>query len=105
MSRSSFRRVLSIEGEIASIERLCRPANLPAACPGRDHLVLEKNGFRLAVLTVLGRSFLGMKGECPFLCADALLRKTVGAGAADALGGIHIAVNTAGGGTVGRGRR
>ena len=72
------------EGEIASLDRVCRPANLPAACPGRDHLVLEKNGFRLAVFTVLGRSFLGMKSECPFLCADALLRKTVGAGAADA---------------------
>ena len=72
------------EGEIASLDRVCRPANLPAACPGRDHLVLEKNGFRLALFTVLGRSFLGMKSECPFLCADALLRKTVGAGAADA---------------------
>jgi metallophosphoesterase (TIGR00282 family) len=72
------------EGEIAALDRVCRPANLPAACPGRDHLVLEKDGFRLAVFTVLGRSFLGMKGECPFLCAAAMLRKTVGAGAADA---------------------
>jgi metallophosphoesterase (TIGR00282 family) len=72
------------EGEIASLDRVSRPANLPAACPGRDHLILEKDGFRLAVFTVLGRSFLGMKSECPFLCADAMLRKTVGAGAADA---------------------
>lgn len=72
------------EGEIASLDRVCRPANLPAACPGRDHIVLEKDGFRLALFTVLGRTFVGMKGECPFLCADALLARTVGEGKADA---------------------
>ena len=42
------------------------PANLPAACPGRDHLILEKDGCRLLVFTVLGRSYLTMKSECPF---------------------------------------
>ncbi len=70
--------------EIASLDRVCRPANLPAACPGRDHVIVEKHGFRLAVFTVLGRNFIGMKGDCPFLGADALLAKTVGAGRADA---------------------
>lgn len=72
------------ESEIARFDRVCRPANLPAACPGRDHVVVEKDGFRLAVFTVLGRNFVGMKGECPFLGADALLSRTVGAGTADA---------------------
>jgi metallophosphoesterase (TIGR00282 family) len=72
------------EGEIGRFERVCRPANLPAACPGRDHVVLAKDGFRLAVFTVLGRNFVGMKGECPFLGADALLARTVGAGGAEA---------------------
>ncbi|MEI6105776.1 MAG: YmdB family metallophosphoesterase, partial [Opitutae bacterium] len=33
------------EADITALERVCRPANLPAACPGRDHLILEKNGF------------------------------------------------------------
>jgi len=73
------------ETEIASFDRVCRPANLPASCPGRDHLILEKDGFRLAVFTVIGRNFIGMKGECPFLCSDALLQRTVGAGKADAV--------------------
>ncbi len=72
------------EGEIVGLDRVCRPANLPAACPGRNHLILEKNGFRLAVFTVIGRNFIGMKGECPFLSSDAVLAKTVGAGLADA---------------------
>lgn len=66
------------EGEIAGFERVCRPANLPAACPGRDHVIVERNGFRLLVFTVLGRSFMGARAECPFLCADALLQKLSG---------------------------
>ena len=66
------------EGEITALDRVCRPANLPAACPGRDHVIVEKNNFRLLVFTVLGRSFMGAKAECPFLCADALLQKLAG---------------------------
>ena len=66
------------EHEIGALDRVCRPANLPAACPGRDHVIVEKNGFRLLVFTVLGRSFMGMKAECPFLCADAILQKLAG---------------------------
>ena len=66
------------ETEIAGLDRVCRPANLPATCPGRDHVIVEKNGFRLLVATVLGRSFMGLKAECPFLGADALLKKLAG---------------------------
>jgi metallophosphoesterase (TIGR00282 family) len=66
------------ENEMGGLDRVCRPANLPAACPGRDHVIVEKNGFRLLVFTVLGRSFMGMKAECPFLCADAMLQKLAG---------------------------
>ncbi len=72
------------EDEIASFERVCRPANLPASNPGRDHVILRKGAFRLAVFTVLGRQYLGMKSECPFLGSDRMLAKTVGAGEADA---------------------
>ena len=66
------------EHEIATLDRVCRPANLPAVCPGRDHVIVEKNGFRLLVFTVLGRTFMGAKGECPFLCADTMLQKFAG---------------------------
>src|SRR5258708_1891771 len=66
------------EHEITALERVCRPANLPAGCPGRDHVIVEKDGFRLLVFTVLGRSFMGLKAECPFLGADALLKKLAG---------------------------
>ena len=66
------------ETEIVALDHVCRPANLPAANPGRDHLIVEKNGFRLLVFTVLGRTFMGLKADCPFLCADALLKKLSG---------------------------
>ncbi|HLP25077.1 MAG TPA: TIGR00282 family metallophosphoesterase, partial [Acidobacteriota bacterium] len=66
------------DGEIGGFERVCRPANLPAVCPGRTHLVLEKNGFRLLVFTVLGRNFMGPKVDCPFDTAERLLNENAG---------------------------
>ena len=66
------------EVDIVTLPQVCRPANLPRTSPGRAHLILEKNGFRLLVFTVLGRSFMGLKAECPFLAADALLRDVAG---------------------------
>ncbi len=66
------------ETEIVELARVCRPANLPAVCPGRDHLILEKNGFRLAVFTVLGRQYLALKSECPFLASDRMLAQLAG---------------------------
>lgn len=66
------------ENEIAQIDRVCRPANLPAKCPGWDHLVIESRGFRVAVFTVLGRSFMNMKAECPFQTADRMIERLRG---------------------------
>jgi len=63
------------ENEIGRMERICRPANLPAACPGWDHLIIAARGFRVAVFTVLGRSYLNLKAECPFLTADRLIEQ------------------------------
>jgi metallophosphoesterase (TIGR00282 family) len=63
------------ETEISHFERVCRPANLPESCPGRDHVFVEAGGRRLAVFTVLGRQYLGMKAECPFRCADRMLER------------------------------
>ena len=63
------------ENEIGQIEHVCRPANLPKSNPGWDHLIIEKRGFRLAVFTVLGRTFMGMKADCPFLCADRMIEQ------------------------------
>lgn len=66
----------NFDAEIGALERVCRPANLPAQCPGRTYLVATStNGFRLGIFTVLGRNFMGMKADCPFAAADRLLRE------------------------------
>ncbi|HEY3758061.1 MAG TPA: TIGR00282 family metallophosphoesterase [Opitutaceae bacterium] len=66
------------EAEIAEIDRVCRPANLPASCPGWDHLVIQARGFRLAIFTVLGRQYMGMKAEDPFAAADRMIERLKG---------------------------
>jgi len=63
------------ETDITQMERVCRPANLPPNSPGWDHLIIETRGFRLAVFTVLGRQYLGMKADCPFRCADRMVEQ------------------------------
>jgi len=64
--------------EIDNLPRVCRPANLPPGNPGRDRLILEADGFRLAVFTVLGRQFMNLKVDCPFRTADRLFDELKG---------------------------
>lgn len=64
--------------DIGSLERVCRPANLPPECPGRRILVLEKAGVRLAVFTLLGRHFMKIQADCPFRAADSIFRELDG---------------------------
>ena len=59
--------------EVDELEGICRPANLPAAAPGKDRLILEKNQTRLGVFTVLGRNYMRPHVRCPFLTADRLI--------------------------------
>ncbi len=59
--------------EIDSLAHVCRPANLPAACPGRTHLVLEKDGFRLVVFTLLGNQFMKVDADHAFRAVETWL--------------------------------
>ncbi len=67
----------ALAAEMEQIERLCRPANLPDVCPGRKSLIIEKEQFRLAVFTVLGRTFMPPR-NCPFAEADRMLKELEG---------------------------
>jgi 2',3'-cyclic-nucleotide 2'-phosphodiesterase len=53
---------------------LLRPANYPDGTPGRGHCLVEKNGYKLAVVNVMGRVFMEPL-QSPFLVAEALVEK------------------------------
>ncbi|MEZ5275931.1 MAG: TIGR00282 family metallophosphoesterase [Opitutaceae bacterium] len=65
------------ETVIGEMDRICRPANLDSSCPGRDHLILEAAGRRIAVFTLLGRQFMKPR-DCPFRAADRLIERLNG---------------------------
>ena len=65
----------NFENEIDELNFVCRPANLPNSNPGRDYLICEINGSKVGVFTVLGRSFMGPKVDCPFATADKLVNQ------------------------------
>lgn len=64
--------------EIKTLEHVCRPANLPVGAPGRDRLVVEKDGVRLAVFTVLGYTFIRPKTSCAFRMANQIVEELAG---------------------------
>lgn len=59
--------------EINSLSQVCRPANLPPACPGLRFLILERKGLRLGVATLMGLGGIQPQGDCPFRAADSLI--------------------------------
>ena len=63
----------NFEHEIDELDFVCRPANLPASNPGKDRLISEVKDVRIGIFTVLGRSFMGPKVDCPFATADRLI--------------------------------
>ena len=75
------------DGEIGSLERVCRPANLPPGAPGRAWLTVERDGVRLGVFTALGRHFMPPR-DCPFRAADQVIQE-IGSTADVLLAEIH----------------
>ncbi len=64
----------NFEAEIGQLERVCRPANLPANCPGRTSLVVtDANGFRLGIFTLLGKNYMKISANCPFEAVERML--------------------------------
>lgn len=63
------------DSDIGQFERVSRPANLAPGNPGRDHLIVNVNGFRLGIITLLGRHFLKQQADCPFRAVDDMLAR------------------------------
>ena len=58
-------------------EPICKPANYPPAAPGRDHILLDVSGVSVAVISLLGRTFM-RPVDCPFAAADRVLNQLGG---------------------------
>jgi len=63
-----------IVSKIEFLDRLARPANYPPGVPGREFLLLEVKGVKIAIINLLGRVFMPCM-DCPFQAADRLLSK------------------------------
>jgi metallophosphoesterase (TIGR00282 family) len=59
-------------GQIGSLERVLRPVNFPAECPGRGWCMVTMPTFRFAVVNVQGRVFMNPV-DCPFKAMDRAL--------------------------------
>jgi 2',3'-cyclic-nucleotide 2'-phosphodiesterase len=55
-------------------ERIVRPANLPPEATGRElSLVTARSGERVGVISVLGRTYMNVRSDCPFHAVDRVL--------------------------------
>ena len=59
---------------LAKETNIVKPANLPAAAPGREYAIFEtKGGEQVAVISVLGRLFMKIMVDDPFAAVDRVL--------------------------------
>src|SRR5262245_27870293 len=64
---------LDLVSALTGQEPIVKPANFPATAPGRDHAIVPaRSGEPVAVLSVLGRTFM-RPVDCPFAAADRVL--------------------------------
>jgi 2',3'-cyclic-nucleotide 2'-phosphodiesterase len=52
---------------------IVRPANFPAQAPGRGVCVIDVGGVRVAVISLLGRTYMKYMTDCPFRTLDGIL--------------------------------
>lgn len=63
-----------LAGQIGGVERLVRPANFAAECPGRGWCAVTMPTFSFIVLNLEGRVFM-QSVDCPFKAADRALNE------------------------------
>ena len=56
-------------------DTLLRPANLGEKVPGKGYSVFEKNGKKICVISLIGRTFMSVLSNNPFECIDRILKK------------------------------
>lgn len=57
-------------------DRVCRSANLPPEALGREWVIVNsRSGVRAALFSLLGRTYMNIRADCPFHAADRILRQ------------------------------
>ena len=56
-------------------KRIVRPANYTKGLPGNDYSIINKNNKRIAVINLIGRTFMGILSENPFIVANEIYNK------------------------------
>lgn len=65
---------LEIVPTLESSDRIVKPANFPPEAAGRElTVVASKRGPRVAVFSLLGRTYMNARADCPFHAADRVL--------------------------------
>ncbi len=60
---------------LAKDKRILRPANYPYGTPGRGFSIFEHKGKKIAVLNLIGRTFMRDLLDCPFQYSKAIMRE------------------------------
>jgi metallophosphoesterase (TIGR00282 family) len=61
------------ENFLQNHNNILRPANYPDSVPGKGWIVLEKNGKKLSVINLMGRTLMKDCVDCPFACIEKIL--------------------------------
>ena len=62
-------------GKIDKLDYVVKPSNVNANWPGKDIVIVEKNGFRLAVINILGQINMFPSADDPFKASDELISR------------------------------
>jgi len=55
--------------------KILRPLNYPLGTPGKGYVIIEKNGYKVAVINLLGRVYNNSLVDCPFKTLESVLEK------------------------------
>ena len=56
-------------------EKIIRPANYSKGLPGHGYSIIEKDGRKIAVINLIGRTDMGVLSDNPFTCIDNILKE------------------------------
>ncbi|MBU0638044.1 MAG: TIGR00282 family metallophosphoesterase [Planctomycetes bacterium] len=61
---------------LESSDQIVRPANLPPEATGHElAIVAARNDVRVAVISLLGRTYMNVRSDCPFHAVDRVLQR------------------------------